>query len=87
MVECGPECEEILKGIEAYLDGESGGAAIEAIELHLSDCHPCMDRTEFRRHLKELVHDRCVESELPPGLADRIRASLGAREAGSPTDA
>jgi hypothetical protein len=46
-----------------------------------------MDRAEFRRHLKELIHDRCVESDLPPGLAERIRASLGPREAGTPTDA
>ena len=86
MAECGPNCEETLRQIEAYLDGEVDDVQAAGISVHLSDCNPCMDRAEFRTNLKALVHDRCSEAE-PAGLRERIVRALDARETDSDASA
>jgi mycothiol system anti-sigma-R factor len=73
MPECEPECTETLLEVEAYLDGEVDRALAERVSRHLSDCSPCLDRAEFRKHLKELVRDRCTERSVPDSLVTRIR--------------
>lgn len=85
MAECGPNCEETLKEIERFLDGELDPLVEGQVTYHLSDCNPCMQRTEFRRHVKDLVHDKCAERDLPPGLAERIEELLGADDAPAQT--
>ncbi|HEY7477033.1 MAG TPA: mycothiol system anti-sigma-R factor [Actinomycetota bacterium] len=71
-------CDETLREVEAYLDGELDPSLSRSISHHLSDCSPCMQRAEFRKHLKELIHDKCAEREVPPDLSERIRALLHA---------
>ena len=73
MPECEPECTETLLEVEAYLDGEVDQALADRVSRHLSDCSPCLDRAEFRKHLKELVRDRCTERSVPDSLLTRIR--------------
>ena len=73
MPESEPDCTETLLEVEAYLDGEVDTALAERIKGHLSDCSPCGDRAEFRKHLKELVQSKCTEREVPDALVDRIR--------------
>jgi mycothiol system anti-sigma-R factor len=73
MRECEPECTETLLEVEAYLDGEVDPALAGRIKQHLGDCSPCMDRAEFRRHLKSLVRDRCTERSVPDSLVTRIQ--------------
>ena len=62
--------------VEGYLDGELkpklGGEYTE----HLSGCTPCMDRAEFRRHLKVIVATQCTEKDVPEALLIRIRAII-----------
>jgi mycothiol system anti-sigma-R factor len=81
MAECGPNCEETLKELERFLDGELDVLTEGQVTHHLSDCNPCMERAEFRKHVKDLVHDRCAERELPAGLAQRITELLGTTDA------
>ena len=74
--DCGPDCEETLKEIESFLDGELDVSVREQIQIHLSDCSPCMQRAEFRRHVKVVVRSKCVGDDVPPALEHRIRALL-----------
>jgi mycothiol system anti-sigma-R factor len=76
MADCGPECTETLQQIETFLDGEADELVRVRIELHLADCGDCTDRADFRKHLKDLVRDRCHREPLPDGFAERIRAML-----------
>jgi mycothiol system anti-sigma-R factor len=71
--DCGPLCQETLREIERFLDGELDRVVSVRIEEHLSDCHPCMQRTEFRRHLKVLVAEKCSERAAPGDLSRKIR--------------
>lgn len=81
MVECGPDCEETLRQIETYLDGETDALQAAQVSAHLSDCDPCLDHAEFRTHLKALIHERCAEAE-PAGLRDKILQAIDRHETG-----
>ena len=70
------DCQKILEQIELYLDGELASPTHVLIYEHLEACGPCMDRSEFKRHLKELLRDKCGCDEVPSDLLERIRSSL-----------
>ena len=75
--DCGPECLEALREIERFLDGELDDPGMRAfVDRHLSDCNPCMERAEFRRHLKDLVGSKCREQQVPAELGDRLRSLI-----------
>lgn len=76
MTDRGPECLETLREIEAFLDGESDTVVASRIEVHLSDCGRCMDRADFRRHLKDLVRERCQQESVPAHVMEKIRAMV-----------
>jgi mycothiol system anti-sigma-R factor len=72
MARCGSNCEETLREIQRFLDGELDADLQVEIETHLSGCNPCMQRTEFRRHLKIMISSKCGGDEVPAALQDRI---------------
>ncbi|MGZ5213086.1 MAG: zf-HC2 domain-containing protein [Actinomycetota bacterium] len=80
MSDRGPDCMETLREIERYLDGELQGDLRIKVQVHLSGCNPCMDRTEFRRHLKDMIASKCGGDEPPPELFVRIRALIEERD-------
>jgi hypothetical protein len=43
-----------------------------------------MDRTEFRRHLKVMIADKCSGDAPPPALLIRVRAIIEERDVSSP---
>jgi mycothiol system anti-sigma-R factor len=71
--DCGPICQETLRQIERFLDGELDGSVNIAIEHHLSDCNPCMQRMEFRRHLKVMISTKCGGDAVPDELHQKVR--------------
>jgi len=71
--DCGPLCQETLREVERFLDGELDRVVMVRIEEHLSDCNPCMQRAEFRRHLKVMVAEKCTERSAPDALSEKIR--------------
>ena len=73
-----PECEQALRDIERFLDGELGGPEAGLIDAHLHECTPCMERADFKRHVKDLIASRCGCDEVPQGLKDRVSALLDA---------
>ena len=74
--DCGPKCQETLAEIGSFLDGELDVSVHERIQVHLSDCNPCMQRAEFRRHVKVMLRSKCSGDEVPPALLDRIRSLI-----------
>jgi mycothiol system anti-sigma-R factor len=68
------ECGKILEQVELYLDGELDIAAQTEIERHLHACSPCMDHSEFQRHLRALLRSQCGCDEVPQQLLARIQA-------------
>jgi anti-sigma factor (TIGR02949 family) len=71
------DCDEALLELEAYLDGELGGEVRLEVEGHLSGCSHCFERGEFRKRLRVIIRKKCsAVGELPPAVADRIRAAI-----------
>ena len=67
-------CEEVLQGLEVYLDGEAGRQEAVRIQDHLGECPECFERRSFVTRLRGIVRRKCGSVDrLPPGLAERIR--------------
>ena len=79
-----PGCMEALKEVERLLDGELEAQLRVKVEKHLSGCSPCMDRAEFRRHLKVMISEKCTGDAPPPALLIRVRAIIEERDVSSP---
>lgn len=75
------DCDQVLRSIELYLDGELSGPECEDIEDHLRGCDACLDKTEFRRRLRELIARKCGPQAVPESMFDRVRSLL---EGGAP---
>ena len=67
-----PTCEETLREIERFLDGEMAAEERSTIDVHLQGCSPCMQRADFKRHLKELIASSCGCDDVPPDLRERV---------------
>jgi anti-sigma factor RsiW len=65
-------CEEALRLLAAYLDGELGTDEHQALEHHLSLCRSCCSRAEFERHLKAQLRD-LRRAGVRPEFEQRIR--------------
>ena len=72
------ECRQVLEQVELYLDGELGSELRARIDEHLEKCSPCMDHSDFQRHLKELLRAKCGCDQVPADLFERIRAAYTA---------
>lgn len=68
------DCDQALQELEAYIDGELGGAERASVEDHLQGCSHCFERKEFRIQVQQVIRRKCRPAvELPRGLAERIR--------------
>ena len=67
------DCNEVLREVELYLDGELPSDQSRTIAEHLLTCWPCQERVEFRKALQNLVARKCTQDAIPPTLVTRIR--------------
>jgi mycothiol system anti-sigma-R factor len=66
------DCNETLKELETFLDGELSAAALADIRTHLGDCPNCLEAFDFHAELKAVIAAKCRNDELPPDLLSRI---------------
>ncbi len=72
---CGPDCEQALGRLFAYVDRELEPGDAEKVREHIEDCRPCLDEMAVETMLKELVK-RCCQEQAPDDLRVRIHAQL-----------
>jgi mycothiol system anti-sigma-R factor len=70
------DCDEILREIEAFLDGELTPASKASIQEHLDRCLDCLHVFDFHAELRWVIAQKCRETKVPPGLLDRVRQCL-----------
>jgi anti-sigma factor (TIGR02949 family) len=71
------DCDEVLRDLEAFLDGELPTDRAGVIGDHLAECSPCLARGDFRRRLRVIVSEKCRPAvDLPPHLVDRVRRAI-----------
>ena len=81
MINCGPGCEETLREIERWLDGECDSVVHVEVQTHLSGCSPCMQRVEFRRRLKVVIQTKCAGDAIPDQLQDKLNGLIRSLDA------
>lgn len=70
-----PNCQEILAGISAYLDGELDAAACDVIEQHCRTCGECAALVAGLRETVGLCR-QAGSAPLPEAVRQRARASV-----------
>jgi mycothiol system anti-sigma-R factor len=73
------DCNETLREMYAFLDGEIPSGLKSAIDTHLTDCPDCQGAFEFHVELKMLIAAKCQDA-MPQALADKITACFGSVE-------
>jgi mycothiol system anti-sigma-R factor len=69
------ECNETLRELYQFLDGELTDADREHIQKHLDDCSPCLAAFDFEAELRQVVRNRCVDA-VPESLRARIARAI-----------
>ncbi|WP_282945519.1 mycothiol system anti-sigma-R factor [Cellulomonas endometrii] len=72
---CGPDCEQALGRLFAYVDHELEPVDADRVRAHIEDCRPCLDEMAVDTMLKELVKRSCHE-QAPEELRVKIHARL-----------
>ena len=65
-------CEEALRLLAVFLDGELHGAEHTHVENHLRTCRSCFSRSEFERRLKSEL-GQLSHGAVRPGFEQQIR--------------
>lgn len=78
-----PDCEEAIRGLYGFLDGELTDERRHEIASHLDDCGPCARAAGFEAELRAVVSSRCRD-RVPESLVERVAAALAAEEGQRP---
>jgi len=71
------DCEHVHIDLYSYTDGEVRGLRRVRIRRHLRRCPDCSGGVLFRQQMKVVLQRACEQdSEVPEGLAERIRRAL-----------
>ena len=66
------DCNETLKELETFLDGELTDGELADIRSHLEGCPNCLEAFDFHAELKQVIAKKCQSDPMPPGLLGRI---------------
>ena len=67
----GTDCADYLERIVYFLDNELDEADCTAVQAHLDECGPCLERFDLQRTVKAVVARSCSESA-PAELRERV---------------
>ena len=68
-------CEDALRLLAAYIDGELTAPTDARLESHLETCRSCYSRAEFERRLKASLAELGQEP-VRPALAERVQTLI-----------
>jgi len=71
-------CNETIRELDAFLDGELPDDVRAHIHNHLSSCMDCLQAFDFQAELKMAIRRKCSTDEMPAGLLGRIEMCFNA---------
>lgn len=69
-------CEVFRRHLDAYVDGEVDPATLIEFERHESECAICQEQLAFEHAFRRHLTDSLSGVKAPPGLREKVRASL-----------
>ncbi|HYH35062.1 MAG TPA: mycothiol system anti-sigma-R factor [Nocardioides sp.] len=73
--EPGTDCADYLERIVYFLDNELDEADCSAVQLHLDECGPCLEKYDLQRTVKSVVARSCSEAA-PSELRQRVMVQI-----------
>ena len=71
------DCNETLRELYGFLDGQLSDDDREHIRHHLDDCSPCLEAFDFEAELRLVIRNRCTD-QVPESLRSRIAQAIEA---------
>lgn len=71
------DCNETLRELEAFLDGELTEHTQQSIHAHLGGCVDCFQAFDFHAELRLVITQKCLNDEIPPSLWAKIQQCFG----------
>jgi anti-sigma factor (TIGR02949 family) len=65
-------CNETIRELDAFLDGELPDEVRDHIHAHLGSCMDCLQAFDFQAELKAAIRRKCSSDAMPAGLIGRI---------------
>ena len=65
-------CNETIRELDAFLDGELSEDVRDHIHSHLGTCMDCLQAFDFQAELKMAIRRKCNTDDMPAGLLGRI---------------
>jgi anti-sigma factor (TIGR02949 family) len=66
------DCNDTIRELEIFLDGELSDESRQAIHSHLEGCPDCLQAFDFHAELRTVIAAKCRNDEMPAGLLSRI---------------
>jgi mycothiol system anti-sigma-R factor len=76
------DCEDAIRRLYHYLDGELTLLRREQIAQHLAECSPCLEAFDFEMELRVVIARKCRDV-VPDSLKERVWKAL--EQSGMPT--
>ena len=80
-----PYCDETLRELQLFLDGELDDEDYQHVLGHLDECLECYHAFDFQAELKQVIAKKCRTEQMPAGLLERIQACLESDPAAAET--
>ena len=71
------DCNETLRELERFLDGELPEPTKYVIQRHLDGCLDCLSAFDFHAELKIVISHKAKAERVPDGLLARIEQCFG----------
>ena len=76
----GVDCDEAVRQLYVFLDGELTETRRHEISIHLDECGPCAKAAGFESELRIVIASRCRD-RVPQALIERVAAAIAREEA------
>jgi mycothiol system anti-sigma-R factor len=76
----GVDCDEAVRQLYVYLDGELTEERREEIAVHLDACGHCAGAADFEAELRVIISSRCKD-RVPDSLINRVAAAIAEERA------
>jgi mycothiol system anti-sigma-R factor len=74
-VDAAVDCQEAVRELYTYLDGELTEERRVEIKVHLDLCQPCAGAAGFEVELRQVIAQRCRD-HVPDSLIERVAAAI-----------
>jgi mycothiol system anti-sigma-R factor len=72
----GDQCADFLERIVYFIDNELDEADCSAVQMHLDECGPCLEKYDLERTVKAVVHRSCSSEHAPSELRQRVMVQI-----------